>query len=81
MGSIGSKVSKAWKKATGRDGGSSSEEKQATAVNSNEAGNGAAEAEKAEVSELNGVLSKSKKAKRGTELGGGTNTFGSDTLG
>ena len=77
---MGSSVSKAWKKVTGSGDGSSSEKK-ATATSDSSAGAGAAEAEKAEVSEFGGVLSKGKKAKRGTELGGGNRTFGSDTLG
>lgn len=78
---MGSSVSKAWKKVTGSGGGSSSEKK-ATAVQDSSVGAaGSAEAEKAEVSEFGGVLSKGKKAKRGTELGGGNRTFGSDTLG
>ncbi len=77
---MGSSVSKAWKKVTGSGGGSSSEKK-ATAVQDSSVGASAAEAEKAEVSEFGGVLSKGKKAKRGTELGVGNRTFGSDTLG
>lgn len=81
---MGSSVSKAWKKVTGSGGGSSSEKK-ATVVQDSSVGASAAEAEaeaeKAEVSEFGGVLSKGKKAKRGTELGGGNRTFGSDTLG
>lgn len=87
---MGSSVSKAWKKVTGSVGGSSSEkkatasEKKATATSDSSVGAGAAEAEKAEKAEVNefgGVLSKGKKANRGTELGGGNRTFGSDTLG
>lgn len=84
---MGSSVSKAWKKVTGSGGGSSSEngdsssEEKATAASDSSVVAGAAEAEKAEVSEFGGVLSKGKKAKRGTELDGGNRTFGSDTLG
>lgn len=77
---MGSSVSKAWKKVTGSGGGSSSEKK-ATATSDSSVGASAAEVEKAEVREFGGVLSKGKKAKRGTELGGGNRTFGSDTLG
>jgi hypothetical protein len=86
MGSVGKSVSHAWKKVTKSvtGGGSSSDDKAATATTGSSGGGAAAEAEKAEVTDFDGVLSKGKKAKKsGTELGGGQRTFGalSETLG
>lgn len=83
MGSVGKSVSKTWKKVTGSGGGgsSSSAAKATVADDATKSGVGAADATKAEVVDYGGVLAKGKRAKRGTELGGGASTFGSDTLG
>lgn len=83
MGSVGKSISHAWKKVTG-GGSSSSSEKAASTTDSSVGGAASAEAEKAEVTDFDGALSKSKKAKKsGTELGSGQRTFGalSETLG